>query len=629
MEAALRSLHGQQQRHPRDFPRLLPLAPGTRSCRAARWCRATIRPCCSPTAAWSSSRTSSPGRSGGRTATATTSQKCVRAGGKHNDLDNVGYTARHHTFFEMLGNFSFGDYFKDVAIEHAWTLLTARFRHPEGQAAGHRLCRGRRGGARIWKAIAGLPDERIIRIATSDNFWRMGDTGPCGPCSEIFYDHGPSIPGGPPGSPDEDGDRFIEIWNLVFMQFEEGPPGTRAPLPRPSIDTGMGLERFAAILQGKHDNYDTDTMRALILASADATGQAAGWAVQDQPPGRGGPSAQHVVPDRRRRAAVQGGPRLRAAADHAPGHAAPAHDGHAGGRVPQAGAGAGAADGRGLSGAAARGGADHGDDAARGRAVQGDAGPRPRPARGGDGAAGRWRGAAGRGGVQAVRHVRVPARPDAGRVARAGQAGRRGRVRRGDGRAAHPGAGGLGRDRATRRPSASGSNCASAWGRREFLGYTTETAEAEIIGLVVDGAEVARPGRARRSRSSSTRRRSMRESGGQVGDTGIITGPGGLRIEVERHAEEAGRPVRASRPGRGGHGRGRARRCTPRSTKRGAAPSARITARPICCMQALRERLGNACRAEGQPERAGPAALRREPAHADHPRRPRGGRGAR
>ncbi|HEY8611861.1 MAG TPA: alanine--tRNA ligase [Roseomonas sp.] len=203
---------------------------------------------------------------------ATTAQKCVRAGGKHNDLDNVGYTARHHTFFEMLGNFSFGDYFKEQAITHAWTLLTRDFAlakekllvtvyHEDEEAAA------------LWKKIAGLPDEKIIRIATSDNFWRMGDTGPCGPCSEIFYDHGPGIPGGPPGSPDEDGDRFIEIWNLVFMQYEEGPPGTRRPLPRPSIDTGMGMERFTAILQGVHDNYDTDTFRAIILASSEATGQ--------------------------------------------------------------------------------------------------------------------------------------------------------------------------------------------------------------------------------------------------------------------------------------------------------------------------------------------------------------------
>ena len=205
-------------------------------------------------------------------ARATTAQKCVRAGGKHNDLDNVGYTARHHTFFEMLGNFSFGDYFKEQAITHAWDLLTRDFGLPRDKLLVTVYSEDDDAAA-LWKKIAGLPDEKIIRIATADNYWRMGDTGPCGPCSEIFYDHGPAIPGGPPGSPDEDGDRFIEIWNLVFMQYEEGPPGTRTPLPRPSIDTGLGLERFAAILQGKHDNYDTDTLRALVLASADATGQ--------------------------------------------------------------------------------------------------------------------------------------------------------------------------------------------------------------------------------------------------------------------------------------------------------------------------------------------------------------------
>ncbi len=206
--------------------------------------------------------------------TATSAQKCVRAGGKHNDLDNVGYTARHHTFFEMLGNFSFGDYFKEQAIEHAWTLLTRDFSLPKDKLLVTVYSEDEEAPV-FWKKIAGLPDSRIIRIPTSDNFWRMGDTGPCGPCSEIFYDHGDKIWGGPPGSPEENGDRFIEIWNLVFMQFLEEPAGTRNPLPRPSIDTGMGLERFAAILQGVHDNYDTDTLRALILASADATGQSA------------------------------------------------------------------------------------------------------------------------------------------------------------------------------------------------------------------------------------------------------------------------------------------------------------------------------------------------------------------
>ncbi|MGB0575827.1 MAG: alanine--tRNA ligase [Alphaproteobacteria bacterium] len=203
--------------------------------------------------------------------TATTSQKCVRAGGKHNDLENVGYTARHHTFFEMLGNFSFGDYFKERAIELAWNLITGDFAidknrllvtvyHEDDDAFD------------LWKKIAGLPEDRIIRIATSDNFWAMGDTGPCGPCSEIFYDHGDHIPGGPPGSPEEDGDRFIEIWNLVFMQYEQVTADNRQNLPKPSIDTGMGLERISALMQGSHDNYDTDTFRALVEASAEAAG---------------------------------------------------------------------------------------------------------------------------------------------------------------------------------------------------------------------------------------------------------------------------------------------------------------------------------------------------------------------
>jgi len=205
--------------------------------------------------------------------TATSSQKCVRAGGKHNDLDNVGYTARHHTFFEMLGNFSFGDYFKERAISLAWNLITrewgidpsrllATVYHTDDEAFD------------LWKKISGLPESRIIRIPTKDNFWAMGDNGPCGPCSEIFYDHGEHIPGGPPGSPDEDGDRFTEIWNLVFMQFEQEANEIVGNLPKPSIDTGMGLERIAAVLQGVHDNYDTDTFKALIAESGALTGTA-------------------------------------------------------------------------------------------------------------------------------------------------------------------------------------------------------------------------------------------------------------------------------------------------------------------------------------------------------------------
>ncbi|HMO67935.1 MAG TPA: alanine--tRNA ligase [Novosphingobium sp.] len=202
---------------------------------------------------------------------ATSSQKCVRAGGKHNDLDNVGYTARHHTFFEMLGNFSFGDYFKEQAIVHAWTLLTKEWGLPADKLLATVYHTDDEAFA-LWQKIAGLPEHRIIRIPTKDNFWAMGDDGPCGPCSEIFFDHGEHIAGGPPGSPDEDGDRFIEIWNLVFMQFEQTAGEITGELPRPSIDTGMGLERIAAVLQGEHDNYDTDTFKALIAASESLTG---------------------------------------------------------------------------------------------------------------------------------------------------------------------------------------------------------------------------------------------------------------------------------------------------------------------------------------------------------------------
>jgi alanyl-tRNA synthetase len=203
--------------------------------------------------------------------TAVTAQKCVRAGGKHNDLENVGYTARHHTFFEMLGNFSFGDYFKERAVELAWRLITKEFALPPKRLTITVFAEDDEAHA-LWRKIAGLPDSRIIRIPTSDNFWSMGDTGPCGPCSEIFYDHGDHIPGGPPGSAEAEGDRFIEIWNLVFMQFEQRAGGERVLLPKPSIDTGMGLERISAVLQGTHDNYAIDLMRALIGAVADATG---------------------------------------------------------------------------------------------------------------------------------------------------------------------------------------------------------------------------------------------------------------------------------------------------------------------------------------------------------------------
>ena len=289
---------------------------------------------------------------------ATTSQKCVRAGGKHNDLDNVGYTARHHTFFEMLGNFSFGDYFKPLAIELAWNLITREF----GLSKDRLLVTVYADDDEafdLWHKIAGLDERRIIRIGTSDNFWAMGDTGPCGPCSEIFFDHGDHIPGGPPGSPDEDGDRWVEIWNLVFMQYEQVDKATRLDLPRPSIDTGMGLERIAAVLQGKTDNYDIDVFEALIAASSALHRRACGGRRPPFAQGDRRPSALQRLPDRRRRHAGQRGPRLRAAPDHAPRHAPRPAARRQGAAALAHGAGAGRPDGQGLPRAGARRGADH------------------------------------------------------------------------------------------------------------------------------------------------------------------------------------------------------------------------------------------------------------------------------
>ncbi len=263
------------------------------------------------------------------------------------------------------------------AIPYAWELLTRDFALPKDRLVVT-VYHDDDVAAELWKKVAGLPDERIIRIATSDNFWMMGPTGPCGPCSEIFYDHGPSIPGGPPGSPDEDGDRFIEIWNLVFMQFEQHEDGARDPLPRPSIDTGMGLERVGAVLQGKHDNFDTDLMRALIEASANATDGAPDGPGPHPPPGDRGPPALDLVPDRRRRPALERGPRLRAAPDrHAPRDAPRPPARGAGSGDVALGSGAGRADGRRLPRAAPRRGADRGVPAQRGDPLQGH--PRARP----------------------------------------------------------------------------------------------------------------------------------------------------------------------------------------------------------------------------------------------------------
>ena len=341
-------------------------------------------------------------------ARAATAQKCVRAGGKHNDLDNVGYTARHHTFFEMLGNFSFGDYFKDHAIEYAWDLLIREFGLPR-QKLTVTVYYDDDEAFDLWKRISGLPDERIIRIATSDNFWAMGDTGPCGPCSEIFYDHGDHIPGGPPGSPDAEGDRFIEIWNLVFMQFETLPGGERVNLPRPSIDTGMGLERIAAVLQGVHDNYDIDLFRALIRDSADLTG------VDPDGPQR---ASHRVIADHLRASAflvadgvhaVERRARLCAAPHHAPGDAPCPDSGRARPADVAPRSGADARNGPGLSGTGARGGADLGNPQTRGDALSLDAGARPRHPRGRDACARGGRRAERRDGLPALRHLRLPA----------------------------------------------------------------------------------------------------------------------------------------------------------------------------------------------------------------------------
>ena len=202
---------------------------------------------------------------------AASSQRCVRAGGKHNDLENVGYTGRHHTFFEMLGNFSFGDYFKREAIGFAWEFLTQELKLPKDKL-WVTVYKDDDEAADIWLKEIGVNPKHFVRLGEASNFWQMGDTGPCGPCSEVFYDHGPGIPGGPPGSPDEDGDRYVEIWNLVFMQFNRDAKGKLTKLPKPSVDTGMGLERIAAVQQGVHSNYGIDLFRTLIHAAADAIG---------------------------------------------------------------------------------------------------------------------------------------------------------------------------------------------------------------------------------------------------------------------------------------------------------------------------------------------------------------------
>ena len=372
-------------------------------------------------------------------ARAVTAQKCVRAGGKHNDLDNVGYTARHHTFFEMLGNFSFGDYFKDRAIELAWNLITKEFGLPEERLVITVFAEDDQ-AFDLWKKIARLPDKRIIRIASSDNFWAMGDTGPCGPCSEIFYDHGEHIPGGPPGSPDAEGDRFIEIWNLVFMQYEQLADGHRLELPRPSIDTGMGLERMAAVLQGTHDNYAIDLFGALIQAVVDKTGvdadgplKASHRVVADHLRASSFLIADGVLPSNEGRGYV-----LRRIMRRAMRHAellgareplmwklVPTLTREMGQAYPE------------LLRAA---GADYRNAEARRDALPQDAGARACHPRRGKPRAYARRQAQGRGRLHAIRHLRLPPRSHPGRAARARHRGRCRRLRRGHGAPAREGA---------------------------------------------------------------------------------------------------------------------------------------------------------------------------------------------
>ena len=439
---------------------------------------------------------------------------------------------------------------------------------------------------RFWRKIAGLPEERIIRIATSDNFWRMGDTGPCGPCSEIFYDHGPSIPGGPPGSPDEDGDRFIEIWNLVFMQYEEGPPGTRAPLPRPSIDTGMGLERFAAILQGKHDNYDTDTLRALVLASAEATGRDPDGAektshrvVADHLRSSCFLIADGVLPSNEGRGYV-----LRRIMRRAMRHAyqmgateplmprlVPALVRQMGQAYPELGrAQTLMTDTLRLEETRFRSLLERGlhllaeetDGWARAQTLPGAVAFR----------------------LYDTFGFPLDLTQDA--LREQGRAVDRGRLRGGDGRAAHAAPAPPGRARGDAATDRVWFDLKEQVGATEFLGYATESAEGEIRAIVACMARRSRaPWPAARSPSSSTRRPSMPKAAARLAIRARSPGADGLDDHRHRYAEEARRSLHPFRPGRERARPRRVRRCGPRSTTPGAAPSAPITRRPICCMR--------------------------------------------
>ena len=556
---------------------------------------------------------------------ATTAQKCVRAGGKHNDLDNVGYTARHHTFFEMLGNFSFGDYFKDRAIELAWNLVTKEFGLPDDRLMVTVFVDDDQ-AFDLWKKIAGLPESKIVRIAGSDNFWQMGDLGPCGPCSEIFYDHGPQIPGGPPGSPDADGDRFIEIWNLVFMQFEQLAGGKRVELPRPSIDTGMGLERIAAVLQGTHDNYKIDLFGAIISHVADLTGV--------EPDGARGVShrviadhlrassfliADGVLPSNEGRGYV-----LRRIMRRAMRHAellgakepliwrlVPTLTREMGQAYPElARAEALIAETLKLEERRFR------KTLERGLAILDE---ETRALKSGDRLKGETAFT-----LYDTYGFPFDLTQDALKP--------RGITVDTEGFSAA-----MERQREKARASWAGSGDAATeavWfalretaGATEFLGYETERAEGVVAALVKDGKEVSALKAGESGAVVLNQTPFYGESGGQVGDTGLMLRRG-ASFQGHRHPEEGGRPVRPFRRGRGGHARGRrgARaRGRSRATKRHTAKSFgdALAARGVA------PGAGRPCCAERLAGGARPAALRLLPSQADDGGRDRAGRGHR